>query len=574
MKKKALIIVIKSILIIFALIFVGFWGIKGIQKLKMLFPAYQKAEASRLYEGIEEDYTYVIFEDKALQLAHYPVIQDEKIYLPIDFVIEYLNPNFYWDENESTLTYTTSQDVIRMKSDELDYFVNDEPLKLNIPIIELENKMAYIPRSLLDKFCKYDMSYNTQLDLLIIDDLKNNAIFGTIGRQKVALRIDKDKYSNYITRLKEGEEVKIYEEYDEWYKVRTAEGYIGYIDKKGIIKTRQVEGTNALDNFQTIMDHSFKGKVNMVWHQVTNVSANSNLPNALKGVTGLDVLSPTWFAISDSDGNVSNIADVGYVKWAHEQGYEVWALFSNSFNSTITHDVLSSTEKREKVIKQILALAAIYELDGINIDFENVAKEDGIYFVQFIKELTPYLKKQNLVVSVDMYVPSAWTQHYDREQVGMLVDYIIIMAYDEHWSNSPTSGSVASIGFVEKGIVDTLKEVPKEKVILGLPFYTRLWTEVIEGSNVVVSSKAYSMKRAYEILIENKAVIEWKEDVAQYYGEYVMGDATHKIWLEEENSIERKLKLVEKYDLAGVSGWKLGLEKDEIWPLIRTYLKE
>lgn len=572
--KKTAVKVLKSIFIIVVILSIGFIGVKGFQRLKMLFPAYQRAEASQIYEGIEEDYTYVIFEDKPLQLNNYPKIQDEKIYLPVDFVIQYLNSNFYWDENESTLTYTTSEDVIRMKSDDLDYFVNDEPVKLNLPIMQVESGMAYIPQELLGKFCNYNMSYNKDLDLLIIDDVKEDSTYGVISDKKVSLRINKDDYSNYIIRLNPGTVVKIYEEYEGWYRVRTEDGYIGYINKMGISETRQVEGITETKESQTSMDHSFDGKVNMVWHQVTNVTANNTVVDAMKGVTDLDVLSPTWFALSDSEGNISNIADVSYVEWAHQQGYEVWALFSNSFNSTITHDVLSSTEKREKVIKQILALAAIYELDGINIDFENVATEDGIYFVQFIKEITPYLKKQDLIISVDMYVPSNWTKHYDREQVGKIVDYIIIMAYDEHWSTSETSGSVASIGFVEKGIVDTLKEVPRDKVILGLPFYTRLWIETVHDGEIVVSSKAYSMKRAYELLIENKAAIEWKEDVAQYYGEYVINDVTHKIWLEEEVSIERKLKMLQKYDLAGVSGWKLGLEKDEVWPIIRSYLKE
>jgi len=574
MKKRTIITVLKSFFITVVLLSVILLGFKGFERLKALFPAYQRAEASQIYEGIDEDYTYVVLEDMPLNLEHYPVIQDEKIYLPIDFVITYLNSNFYWDEKESILTYTTNEDVIRMKSDDLNYFVNDEPLKLNMPILEIESGMAYIPQELLGKFCDYEMSYNQALDLLIIDDQQKDATYGVIGDKKVSLRIHKDKYTNYITRLKQGDEVKIFEEDEEWYKVRTSDGYIGYIYKEAISKIRTVEGITKKESSQTKMDHSFEGKVNMVWHQVTNVTANNGIIDAMKGVTDLDVLSPTWFALNDSEGNISNIADVSYVEWAHQQGYEVWALFSNSFTSTITHDVLSSSEKREKVIKQILALAAIYELDGINIDFENIAKEDGVYFVQFIKELTPYLKKQNLIVSVDMYVPSTWTKHYDRTQVGQLVDYIIIMAYDEHWSNSEISGSVASIGFVEKGITDTLEEVPREKIILGLPFYTRLWTETVENGEVVVSSKAYSMKRAYELLIENKAAIEWKEDVAQYYGEYVMNEATHKIWLEEEKSIERKLQLLEKYDLAGVSGWKLGLEKDEVWPLIRSYLKE
>jgi len=571
MKKVATIIFRITIISAF-IILLSVFLLKGFAKLRELFPGYEKAHASEIFEGIEEDYTYVVFEDQPIVLNHYPVILENKIYLPIDFVIEYLNPNFYWDEKESTLTYTTTQDVVRMKSDELNYFVNDEPLRLNMPIIQMEDSSGYIPLDLLGKFCTYSVKYNEELDLLIIDDVKKDSVQGSIKTEKVKLRITKNKNSNYIKKLQLGENVKIYEESEQWYKVRTEEGYIGFLQKDSIVETTNIPGKQEEMKAHSPVP-SFDGKVNIVWHQVTNASANSGLMKTIEGASGLDVLSPTWFAISDSDGNISNLADVSYVNWAHDQGYQVWALLSNSFSSTITHDVLSSTEKREKVIKQILALAAIYELDGINIDFESIAKEDGIHYVQFMKELTPYLKKQGLIVSVDLYVPSAWTAHYNRGEIGKIVDYVMIMAYDEHWSGSAESGSVASIGFVEKGIIDTLKEVPKEKIILGLPYYTRLWMEEVVEGEVVVSSKAYSMKKAYEILVENKADIKWDEIVAQYYGEYIIEDITYKIWLEEEKSIEEKVSLAIEYDLAGVSGWKLGLEKDEVWQVLEEYLK-
>jgi spore germination protein YaaH len=240
----------------------------------------------------------------------------------------------------------------------------------------------------------------------------------------------------------------------------------------------------------------------------------------------------------------------------------------------MTHEVLSSTEKREYVIKQILAFSALYDLDGINIDFENVGSDDGEYFVQFIKEITPYLKNQGLVVSVDMSVPRPWTEHYNREALGEIIDYLIIMGYDEHWSTSPESGSVASIGFVLEGVEDTLLSVPKERVILGLPYYTRRWREEIIDGEIVVSSKALSMSAAYNMLIENNAEINWDEVTAQYYGEYEISGILYRIWLEEERSIEEKVSLVQLYDLAGAAGWKLGLEKDEVWDVLYEYLKE
>jgi len=367
----------------------------------------------------------------------------------------------------------------------------------------------------------------------------------------------------------------IYGETLEWYYVRTSEGYFGYIQKKDA--SEKIIEVGLVEPHQSVAyqdSKNFNGKINLVWHQVTTVSSNSYIADALEGVHDLDVISPTWFAIDDEEGNISNIASKDYVDYAHAQGIDVWALFSNSFSSSLTHEVLSSTEKREKVIKQILAFSALYNLDGINLDFESVAEEDGPYFVQFIREITPYLKNQGLVVSVDMYVPKPWTEHYNREAIGEVIDYLIIMGYDEHWGGSPESGSVASKNFVYEGIIDTLQVVPNEKIILGVPYYTRRWAEELVDGVIDVSSRAFSMNAAYDLLVENNATIVWDEEVGQYYGEYTIDDVLYRIWLEEERSIDVKVSLAMDYDLAGIAGWKLGLEKDEIWDVLYDYLKD
>lgn len=559
-------------IITIGLLFIGY---KVIIKTMEWLPSFQKEDIGSIYEGIHEDYTYVIFEDQPLNLTHYPKIIEDQMYLPIDFVIQYLNPNFYWDEQEETLTYTTLNDVIRMKTDELTYFVNEEPQTLNLPVRIFEDQVAYIPSDLLNQFSEYTMSYSKDLDLLMIDDPSKEATYSTIKSKEASLRVDQDDKSHYIIKLQKADQVKIYGETDLWYKVRTQEGYLGYIKKKVAPNTTVIPGVEKEEVVSPFVDNKdYGGKVNIVWHQVTNATANSNIPVTMEKVMGVDVLSPTWFALSDSEGNISNIADIAYVKWAHDQGIQVWGLISNSFDSTITHDVLNSTEKREKVIKQILALTSLYELDGINLDFENVASQDGPAYVEFIKELGPYLNKQGILVSVDMYVPTTWTAHYNRSEVAKSVDYVIIMAYDEHWASSPESGSVASIGFVESGIINTLKEVPKEKVILGLPYYTRIWAEQLQEGETVVSSKAFGMDAAYDNLQENKAEIIWNDVSKQYYGTYILDDVTYKCWLEEERSIEEKVKLMEIYDTAGVAGWKLGLQKEEIWDVLDTYLKK
>lgn len=573
--RKNVIKILKFIFVIGLIIGLLFFGIEGYKELKSILPSFQKEDITELMPGIDEDYTYVIFEDKLMELTHYPKIVDEKIYLPIDFVIGYLNPNFYWDEAEKTLTYTTNNDVIRMKTDDITYFVNDEPLNLNFPILELEDNMAYIPSDLLNKFSQYELTYNKELDLLMIDDSTKDATYGNISVKETYLRVEENDKSHYIIKLQKSDRVKIYDESESWYYVRTKDGYLGYVKKKDMSDTFIILGNpikEEVNNYNT--KKNINGKINFVWNQVFNVNANSNVYDHLKDVNGLDVLSPTWFSIKDSDGNISNIADLDYVDWAHKNGYQVWALIDNGFSASISHDVLGSTSKREKLIKQILAFAAVYNLDGINIDFESVAKEDGPAYVQFIRELSPYLKNQGIIVSVDMYVPSDWTKHYNREEVSKVVDYVIVMAYDEHWAGDSESGSVASIDFVNNAIVNTLKDVPKEKLILGLPYYTRLWQEQVQDGQTVVTSTAYSMEGALNVLSQNNADIIWDDSVKQYYCQYMIGDITYRIWLEDERSIEEKTKLITEYDLAGAAGWKLGLEKKEVWEVLYKYLKK
>lgn len=538
---------------------------KDTATLDEIFPYYKKGKIS------------VIMEEKNIDVRYRPKVHEENIYLPVDLINSYIDPYYYWDEKEGTLTYTTNNQVIRMKSEELTYFVNSNPLELDMPIMTFDTDMAYVPMGIIQGFSELQYSFNEEKGILVLDSGEQRYGESSVVKKEAQVRISPDIKGKIAEMLLLNDTVRVFGEIDdEWVSVRTDSGMLGYVKRNQLGTIREVypDIQPVETEVNPPMKLDIEGKINIAWHQVTNPTANNSISKVLENVDGLDVISPTWFAIKDSEGNISNLASKEYVGYAKSKGLSVWGLFSNDFNPERTHDVLSSTEKREKVIKQILALVSIYELDGLNIDFERVAKEDGEYYVQFIRELTPYLKEQGVVVSVDMYVPSAWTAHYNRTELGKVIDYLIIMAYDEHWSTSPKSGSVASIGFVENGIVNTLKEVPKEKVILGLPYYTRRWREEEKDGNVQVSSEAYSMSRAKKILDDNGAEIVWLDDVKQFYGEYKQEAITYKIWLEEEKSIEEKAKLMEKYALAGAAGWKIGLEKPEIWGILKKHLRK
>lgn len=542
-----------------------------------VLPSLDRAPLEEVLEGYGSGSMVVRLEDEVLDLAHAPMFSDGGLYLPAGFVQAYFNEDFFWDEEEKVLTYTTLRDVIRMQTEDLTYFVNDAPLSLEMPILELKEQVPYMPMDLVVRFSNAAFEYKEELDLLLVEDLTRESLYASIGdagEGGVYARVWKDRTSPYVERLESGDRVQVYEDDGLWLHVKTASGLTGYIKKKYTVGMETEPGLkDKLETEPYAVAKQLEGKVNMAWHQVFNVAANARMPQMIAKAEGLNVLSPTWFSIKNEEGDLSNIADMAYVRQAHARGIQVWALVDNQFNKALTHEVLSSTAKREHVIKQLLAYAAIYDLDGINIDFENVGQEDGVYFVQFMKELTPYLKSQGLVVSVDMYVPSAWTAHYDRTAMGELVDYVMIMGYDEHWSTSPVSGSVASISFVERGIAATLEEVPPEKTVLGVPFYTRKWKEVQENGEVVVSAQSMSMNGALNDLEEKGVESVWLEEIGQYYGEYMEDGSRYRIWLEEERSMEEKVKLMDAYGLAGAAAWKLGLERDEIWPLLNSYLK-
>lgn len=536
-------------------------------------PNFSYISAYEAFSELSEGKVGLVLGKEIIAMEHSPQVIDGEIFLPFDFVRTYIDPYIFWDEGTQKLTITTQNKVIRMKTDELTYYINQEPLELQVPLRKFE-EVPYIPFNFLKEWFNIEAAYYKESNMVVMDYTTETKIIGEVIKKNAPIRYENHIKSPILVKLSLSDKVRIFEEAGDWYYVRNEHGIVGYISKKHIGTIEEIEGKAVQKEESFPTWEPLQGKINLVWDQVFKVES-SEVPSKFEPIYGLDVLSPSWFEIEDEQGNIRNIASKRYVDWAHSQGYQVWAMITNPFSDPdLTHKVLSNTDSRENIIKQLLAFASIYNLDGINIDFESLKKETGEYYVQFIRELTPLLKEQGLVVSVDMYVPSGWTRHYNRSEVGKVVDYIIIMGYDEHWSTSPESGSVASIGWVEQGIKNTLEEVPHEKIILGIPFYTRLWAEEEVEGEIKVSSKAYGMSRGEQFLKDAGVEPVWLEDAGQYYGEYTRGDVVYKIWLEEERSIEEKLKLVQKYDLAGTAGWKRGLEKPEIWKVLYKYLKE
>lgn len=350
----------------------------------------------------------------------------------------------------------------------------------------------------------------------------------------------------------------------------TEDGFIGFIAKKDLA------GASSVITFErefeepeyTSQKRDFK--INLAWHQVTSEAANETFDEVVKDMTGVNVISPTWFSISDNAGNISNYAVESYVTKAHAKGLEVWGLVDNFNKNVDTYKVLSNSSSRITLENNLIKQALRFSLEGINIDFETLSEETGPHFIQFLRELSILCRANKLVLSVDNPVPqNDYTYHYDRESQGEVVDYVIIMGYDEHYYGSEKAGSVASLPWVEQGITDTLKEVPAEKVINGIPFYTRLW----KTSAGIVTSEAIGMDAADEVISKYKVETYWDKNYSQNYGKFEKGNDLYQIWLEDEKSIAAKMELIKNYNLAGVAEWKLGFERASIWKVIADGLK-
>ena len=356
---------------------------------------------------------------------------------------------------------------------------------------------------------------------------------------------------------------------ENWSKVSTKDGYTGYIKKEDISEpeTVTVEYASTMPEFTSVRrDH----KINLGWHQVTSAEGNASLTSVLANTQGLNTISPTWFSVVDNSGTISSLASADYVNQAHSMGLEVWGLIDNFSTTADTLTFLSDTQARNNIINQLMAQADAVGLDGINLDFESITEEQGAHYVQFIRELSVACRNKGLVLSVDNPVPMPYTKHYDRKEQGIMADYVIIMGYDEHHSGDTEAGSVASLEFVKKGIEETLKEVPAEKVINAIPFYTRVWIEPFGGGNL--TSEVLGMDGTSRYIADKGMDVYWDEQAGQNIATYEGEDALYTIWVEDEQSIAEKMKLIQENGLAGVAEWKLGFERASVWPVIAQYL--
>lgn len=515
-------------------------------------PSSEKMDLNEYYgEMADGEIALVIGTEK---LEERGLVVGDRVYLPLDVVNTYLNQRYYWDSANQQMLYATpseltSESASSEAGDKV--WVKDDKVYLNLTYVqEYTDLDAYITKD------PYRIAIQYKFKNVKTVTVKKNTSIRYRGGIKSAV----------LTSVKKGTKLRLIEELENWDQVATDDGYIGYIDKK---KVGEAEKTKFERSFKR-EQYSYltmDSKVNMVWHQVTSTDANAYFADATANMTGVNVISPTWFYLTDTSGNIASIASADYVSQAHEKGLQVWGLIDNFTQEVSTTETLSSTAARQNIISQLIQAAQDVGMDGINVDFESLSEDVGTHFLEFLRELSIECHKNNLVLSVDNPVPEDFTSHYDRAEQGRVVDYVIIMGYDEHYVGSE-AGSVASLPWVEQGIQDTLKEVPAKRVINAIPFYTRLWRTT--GGNV--TSEAIGMDQAQQTIAENNVETYWDKTTSQNYGKYDIDNSTYQIWIEDAQSVAEKVKLVSKYDLAGVSAWKLGFENSGIWKVISDNL--
>lgn len=487
-------------------------------------------------------------------------------YAAYTYVESQLNSCFYWDEETKGILLTTSGGVQTLLPG--DAAVAKTPG--GQPAVQQESDgKVYISLDVVKEYTDLDYAYYSDPNRVVIRNEWDGVEQATVQSDTAQVRQKGGIKSLILADVQKGDTLLYLENLDNWCKVMTADGYTGYIQTEDISEPEDIEARTAKkDSYERITrDH----KINLVWHQSTSTESNDAMAEMTAEMTGVNVISPTWFSVTDETGTISSLASADYVKLAHEAGREVWGLIDN-FNEAFDETTdLAYASVRSRIIEQLLAEATSCGMDGINVDFENL-KEAGIpHYLQFLRELTSAAHAQNLVVSVDTPVPQAYTMYYQRGEQARFVDYMIVMAYDEHFAGSEEAGSVSSLPFVQQAVEEMTRVMPADQVICGIPFYTRVWTEKFGQS--AITSEVLGMDGAKNYAKENQMTETWDASLGQNVATVETSDARYTIWMEDEQSMEEKLKVIQSADLAGVAEWKLGFECADVWSLISEYIE-
>ena len=549
----------KIIPVIVALVLILVIGVAGIGRKLLDKYSYSRELADMdAYYGVSEGQLAILLQDD--WISEKAVLIGGAVYFDLDTVHDYLNEGFYVDINEQKLLYTTANDTVQALFGSGEYTDKNGSHSMGYVICQVQGDVVYLAADYVKLFTNFAYYvYDRHLQLY------------TQWGEKQTMEIAKDTQvrqlggikSPVLREMEKGEVVELLEEMETWSKVKTSDSIIGYVENKRLTNRgteTEVPVTDYVAEEYTSI--SMQGKVSLGFHAIGGEGGNATLSDMLAEGKGINVIAPTWFSLTDNEGNFRSFANAQYVEQAHGSGLQVWGVWDN-FNyknetgaEVSSYEVLSSTTKRGKLVQSIVDTSTEYKLDGVNIDFEGLTEDSGIHYVQFLKELSVLCRSSGLILSVDNYVPFHFNNYYRLDIQGLVTDYVIIMGYDEHWHGSGDPGSVASINYVSNGLDKTLEQVPEEKVVNALPFYTILW----KTDGTEVTDQYITLNNVGDYLARVNAVPEWES-----------GGATYQIWVEDAESISVKLNVMNVKNLGGVAVWRLGYGTPEAWELIANY---
>ncbi len=571
MKKRII-----AVLVPIVLIFIVIAAALGSQILKRYSYSKNKADLREYFQLAQDDEVAMVVQDTLVEEK--ALLRDNVIYFALSTVEKYFTERFYVNSEEQVLVFTTDTDIIQINiaydSDVM--YVSGAGQELGYKAAFYEGDTLYIAADYVKQYANFEYQvYDAPLHMQVYTEW--GSYTEAVLSKKTALRYQGGIKSDILVQLAAGDAVTVLEQMENWSKVKTADAFIGYVENKFLKDKKEVERI-CNTGFQEIVYNNVKkeGMINLTFHQVFDEVGGDVLASALARTKTINVVSPTWFRLTNSNGDFASIANASYVARAHDLGVDVWALVTDvdsvdQFGVEIDFvELLSSSANRKYLIEGLMAQVDRYGLDGINIDFEKVRSDSGTHFVQFLRELSIETRKRGVVLSVDNYVPSEYTAHYNRKEQGIIADYIIIMGYDEHYVGGGAAGSNASIQFVENGIANTKQVVPAEKIINAIPFYTRIWESGPDG----LKASTLTMNAQSDWVARTGVTPTWVEESCQNYVEYQVNDTLYQCWLEDLESIRVKLQVMKNQGIKGVASWKLGLETSAVWDVIADYMTQ
>lgn len=575
MKKKQVL----PVLIIVGLIALVLLFIVGSKLIEKYTPTKERKELTEYY-GITEDSQVAITLNNTV-LENYGVMLDGHVYLDYKFVHDVLNSRFYWDANENILLYTTSSDVISAKADETSYNIGKSNQNYGRALVKATADSAWVDLEFVKTYSDFTYSiYESPSRVVITNEWKEITTSTLKGNTEV--RLKGGIKSPILADVKKGDVLTILETDEKWTKVCTEDGITGYVRSN---KVKNTEKKTLTSDYKPETFHHIKKDqtINFLWHPVYSKAANNEISSILSTAKGVDVISPSWFKLKDNKGNISSFASLDYVNYCHNHDVEVWGMVKNMDLDSSDIDInyiLTHTSTRQNLVNQIVSQALQYNLDGINIDFEQLSESKiGDAYIQFLRELSIKCENNDILLSTAVYMPAAYNSVYKYGEQTDFVDYICLMAYDQHYGQASGEGSVASLDWVEEGVKNTIGEgVPADQLILGVPFYTKLWklTPTSNDSAVdttyIIGFENLGLTSAKKWMNNNITNPVWLEESGQYFGEVVKNGTTYKMWLEDEASIEKKLSLMQEYKLAGAAFWSSDLDNASIWDVIIKYI--